>query len=98
MSSVRAATVTPARRLQSHPRVPGEKSISRRHALMAALSSWRSELRNYAPGTDRRSTPACLAALGVDVGDTVTLMGRGLPCFRSPAGPLDAGIRARQCE
>jgi 3-phosphoshikimate 1-carboxyvinyltransferase len=94
MSPVRTATVTPARRLQGRLRVPGDKSISHRYALLAALSEGRSELRNYAPGADCRSTLACLAALGVDVstsGDTVTLMGRGLGAFRSPAGPLDAG-------
>src|SRR6476659_7804020 len=94
MSSVRMATVTPARRLQGRIRVPGDKSISHRYALLAALSRGRSELRNYAPGADCRSTLSCLAALGVDVsvsGDTITLMGRGLLSFRSPAGPLDAG-------
>jgi 3-phosphoshikimate 1-carboxyvinyltransferase len=94
MSSVRTATVTPARRLQGHVRVPGDKSISHRYALLAALSRGRSELRNYAPGADCRSTLSCLATLGVDVsatGDTVTLMGRGLRSFGSPAGPLDAG-------
>src|SRR4029450_11402956 len=94
MSSVRTATVTPARRLQGRIRVPGDKSISHRYALLAALSRGRSELRNYAPGADCRSTLSCLAALGVDVaaaGDTITLMGRGLLSFRSPAGALDAG-------
>jgi 3-phosphoshikimate 1-carboxyvinyltransferase len=94
MSSVRTATVTPARRLQGRIRVPGDKSISHRYALLAALSRGRSELRNYAPGADCRSTLSCLAALGVDVsasGDTITVMGRGLLSFRSPAGPLDAG-------
>lgn len=94
MSSVRTATITPARRLHGHIRVPGDKSISHRYALLAALSRGRSELRNYAPGADCRSTLSCLAALGVDVsasGDTITLMGRGLRSFSSPAGPLDAG-------
>jgi 3-phosphoshikimate 1-carboxyvinyltransferase len=94
MSSVRTATVTPARRLQGRLRVPGDKSISHRYALLAALSEGRSELRNYAPGADCRSTLSCLAALGVAVStsdDTITLMGRGLGFFRSPAGPLDAG-------
>src|SRR4249919_1511666 len=94
MSSVRTATVTPARRLQGRLRVPGDKSISHRYALLAALSEGRSELRNYAPGADCRSTLACLSALGVDIsiaGDTITLMGRGLQSFRSPASPLDAG-------
>lgn len=94
MSSVRTAVVTPARRLQGHILVPGDKSISHRYALLAALSKGRSELRNYAPGADCRSTLSCLAALGVDIsttGNIVTLMGRGLQSFRSPASALDAG-------
>ena len=94
MSSVRTATVTPTRRLHGRIRVPGDKSISHRYALLAALSQGRSELRNYAPGADCRSTLSCLATLGVEVsasGDTITLMGRGLGSFRSPSGPLDAG-------
>jgi|KBSSwiStaDraftv2_1062776.scaffolds.fasta_scaffold84382_2 3-phosphoshikimate 1-carboxyvinyltransferase len=94
MSSASAATVTPARRLQGRIRVPGDKSISHRYALLAALSHGVSALRNYAPGADCRSTLTCLAALGVEVSsltDSITLMGRGLRAFRSPDGPLDAG-------
>jgi 3-phosphoshikimate 1-carboxyvinyltransferase len=94
MSSAQTATVTPARRLQGRIRVPGDKSISHRYALLAALSEGRSELRNYAPGADCRSTLTCLSALGVDLSissTTVTLMGRGLRSFRSPSAPLDAG-------
>src|ERR1051325_1990395 len=94
MPSVPAATVTPARRLQGRIRVPGDKSISHRYALLAALSHGPSALRNYAPGGDCRSTLNCLMALGVEVsvlGDAVTLMGRGLLGFRSPAHPLDCG-------
>jgi 3-phosphoshikimate 1-carboxyvinyltransferase len=74
--------------------VPGDKSISHRYALLAALSEGRSELRNYAPGADCHSTLSCLAALGVEVstsGDTITLIGRGLRAFRSPSSVLDAG-------
>src|SRR5258705_6294127 len=94
MPSVPMATITPARSIRGRIRVPGDKSISHRYALLAALSQGRSELRNYAPGADCRSTLTCLAALGVDTtatGDIVTLVGRGLRGFRSPAGPLDAG-------
>lgn len=83
----------PVRRLQGHLRVPVGRSISHRYALMAASSRGRSELRNYAPGTDCPSTLTCLATLGVDVsasGDTATVMGRGLRSFRSPTGPMDA--------
>jgi 3-phosphoshikimate 1-carboxyvinyltransferase len=74
--------------------VPGDKSISHRYALLAALSEGRSELSNYAPGADCQSTLACLRGLGVDIvrtGNTITIEGRGLHQFRSPAGPLDAG-------
>ena len=94
MLSREVATVAPARRVQGRVRVPGDKSISHRYALLAALSEGRSELLNYAPGADCRSTLTCLEALGINVdvrGDTVTLLGRGLRSFRSPAAALDAG-------
>src|SRR5581483_3764734 len=87
-------TIAPARRVHGRVRVPGDKSISHRYALLAALAEGRSELRGYAPGADCRSTLSCLAALGVDIansGGTVTLVGRGLQSFRSPAAALDAG-------
>ena len=75
--------------------MPGDKSISHRYALLAALAEGRSTLANYSPGADCRSTLACLRALGVAIEEgsagAVTVMGRGLRGLRSPAGPLDAG-------
>jgi 3-phosphoshikimate 1-carboxyvinyltransferase len=95
MPSPSIATITPAARVQGRLRVPGDKSISHRYALIAALADGRSRLLNYAPGADCRSTLACLRTLGVDVREegpaTVTLLGRGFTGLRSPAGPLDAG-------
>jgi 3-phosphoshikimate 1-carboxyvinyltransferase len=94
MPSLPVATITPARRVQGRLRVPGDKSISHRYAMLAALADGASELRNYAPGADCQSTLACLRALGVEIstsGDVITLVGRGLRSFRSPAAPLDAG-------
>jgi 3-phosphoshikimate 1-carboxyvinyltransferase len=94
MSVATTATITPATRVQGRLSVPGDKSISHRYALLAALSEGRSELSNYAPGADCQSTLACLRGLGVDVsrtGNTITIEGRGLRQFRSPAAPLDAG-------
>jgi 3-phosphoshikimate 1-carboxyvinyltransferase len=90
-----AVTVKPARRLRGRLRVPGDKSISHRYAMLAALAEGRSELSNYAPGADCHSTLACLRSLGVEIAESsagaVTLMGRGLGRLRSPAAPLDAG-------
>lgn len=95
MPPVAAATIVPARRLEGRLRVPGDKSISHRYAIFAALAGGRSELFNYAPGADCRSTLACLGRLGVEVADTsagsVTLLGRGSGRLRSADGPLDAG-------
>lgn len=94
MSVATTATITPATRVHGRLTVPGDKSISHRYALLAALSEGRSELSNYAPGADCQSTLACLRGLGVDIvrtGNTVTIEGRGLRRFRSPLEPLDAG-------
>ena len=95
MPPLTAVTIAPARRLRGRLRVPGDKSISYRYAMLAALADGRSVLTNFAPGADCRSTLACLARLGVDIADghsgTVTLLGRGLHALSSAAAPLDAG-------
>jgi 3-phosphoshikimate 1-carboxyvinyltransferase len=95
MSSLFAATVSPARQLRGRLRVPGDKSISHRYAILAALADGRSTLANYAPGADCRSTLACLRRLGVEAEDgpagVVHVLGRGFGRLCSPAAPLDAG-------
>jgi 3-phosphoshikimate 1-carboxyvinyltransferase len=95
MPSVPATTVSPARRLRGRLRVPGDKSISHRYAMLAALAEGASRLVRYAPGADCRSTLACLEQLGIDIQEgpdgAVTVLGRGLGRLRSPARPLDAG-------
>jgi 3-phosphoshikimate 1-carboxyvinyltransferase len=95
MTPSSAATIAPARRLRGRIRVPGDKSISHRYALLAALSEGRSTLAHFAPGADCRSTLMCLRGLGVEIEDgpdgTVHVLGRGLGQLRSPAHPLDAG-------
>src|SRR5439155_9314425 len=85
----------PARRVRGRLRVPGDKSISHRYALVAALAEGPSRLTGYSAGADCQSTLACLRALGVEItaetDGTLTLVGRGFGGFRSPAAPLDAG-------
>jgi len=91
---VSARTIAPAARVRGALRVPGDKSISHRYALLAALADGRSQLAGYAPGADCRSTLACLRALGVEIstaGDAVTIVGHGLGGFSPPQAPLDAG-------
>src|SRR5262245_59404661 len=89
------ATVTPAHRLSGRLRVPGDKSIAHRYALLGALADGRTTLDHFAPGADCRSTLACLGRLGVKIEDTspghVSLLGRGFGQLSSPDAPLDAG-------
>jgi len=74
-------------------RVPGDKSISHRYAMLGAIADGTSRLTGYAPGADCAATLACLQALGVHVtraDAAVTIGGLGLGGLRAPAGPLDA--------
>lgn len=93
--------VSPALRVAGVLRVPGDKSISHRYALLAAIADGRSTIANYAPGADCASTLSCVAALGAIVSRTapphaadpapVAIDGRGLRGLRAPAAPLDCG-------
>jgi 3-phosphoshikimate 1-carboxyvinyltransferase len=94
VSTTTAATVSPARRIHGRIRVPGDKSISHRYAMFAALAGGTSRLANYAPGGDCRSTLTCLRGLGITVTEdttVVTIIGRGVGRLSSAAAPLDAG-------
>ncbi|HSM04841.1 MAG TPA: 3-phosphoshikimate 1-carboxyvinyltransferase [Longimicrobiales bacterium] len=78
-------------------RVPGDKSISQRALLLAALAEGESRLRGVLPSADPRSTAGALRALGVDVpplpadGSEIRISGVGLRGLRPPSAPLDLG-------
>lgn len=59
--------IEPAAALRGTLRVPGDKSISHRYALLAALAHGDSTITNYAPGDDCASTLSCLSGLGVTI-------------------------------
>ena len=83
--------------------VPGDKSITHRALLLAALSGGRCTLRSALAAGDTRATAAALRRLGVQVGrlggrGAVTVVGGGLRPCRPPAGVLDchnSGTTAR---
>ena len=94
-----AVTISPGGPVHGRLRVPGDKSISHRYALLAALADGTSTIGNYAPGADCASTLQCLRALGVDIrlepsgadcGATVTIAGRGPGGLLPAAAALDA--------
>ncbi|MEI6668273.1 MAG: 3-phosphoshikimate 1-carboxyvinyltransferase [Acidobacteriota bacterium] len=74
----RTITIQPARRIEGVIRVPGDKSISHRALLLAALAEGRSEIVNLAPGDDCRATLDCLKRLGV-MATSVPESDRGQP-------------------
>ena len=87
-------SVSPALTISGSLRVPGDKSISHRYALLAAIADGRSTIANYAPGADCASTLACLSALGAIVSRgpaLVTIEGRGVRGLRAATGNLDCG-------
>ncbi|MBA3949149.1 MAG: hypothetical protein H0X44_04305, partial [Acidobacteria bacterium] len=55
------------RPLRGRVSVPGDKSISHRYALLAALAAGRSRIEGLAPGEDVRSTLSCLETLGARI-------------------------------
>ena len=74
--------------------VPGDKSISHRAAMLAAIATGETRIGNFAPGEDCRSTLDCLAAMGVRVrheGGDVIVQGVGKTGLLPPSQPLDCG-------
>ena len=86
--------VRPARNILGSLRVPGDKSISHRYAMLAALAAGRSRFDNFSPGADCASTLSCMRALGCaverDAQGAVSINGLG-PQLREPSQPLDCG-------
>ena len=80
--------------LRGRIRVPGDKSISHRALLLAALADGTSTIRGLAGGDDVHSTRGVVADLGValDAGpDHLRVAGRGAGGLREPERVLDCG-------
>ena len=60
-------SVQSAARLRGQPRLPGDKSISHRALIMAALADGRSVISGAGDGRDVRATAGIVAALGASV-------------------------------
>ncbi len=88
-------TIQPARRLRGALRVPGDKSISHRLALLASIADGESWISNFSSSADCGSTLDCLRSLGVRVtvleAYRVRIEGRGLRGLERPAEVLNAG-------
>lgn len=75
-------------------RVPGDKSISHRALMLAALGRGTSRVRGVLESADVHSTAGVLRAMGVTVpllGADIVVKGVGLRGLKTPAGALDCG-------
>jgi 3-phosphoshikimate 1-carboxyvinyltransferase len=61
------AGVRPAARLRGSPGLPGDKSVSHRALLLAAIANGRSEIRGAGDGADVRTTAGLISQLGAEV-------------------------------
>ncbi len=89
-----ARRVRPARKLTGVVSVPGDKSISHRALMLAAVARGESHIRNLAPGADVASTQHVLGQLGVRFrqdGENLIVSGVGRDGFGGVDAPLDCG-------
>ncbi len=97
MSVTETATerlISPARNILGSLRLPGDKSISHRYALLGGLATGTTRLGNFSTGADCASSLACVEALGAKVtrgeGGSIEIDGVG-GRFRATEKPLDCG-------
>jgi 3-phosphoshikimate 1-carboxyvinyltransferase len=89
-----SVVVRPARHISGGLRLPGDKSISHRYAMLASIAEGKSRFENYSTGADCATTLKCLRSLGVhwqctDV-SAIEIEGRG-PALSAPTDGLDCG-------
>lgn len=78
--------------IKGNLRLPGDKSISHRAALIAALASSRCEISNFSTARDCASTISCLEALGISVeNQNGKFVFAGNQKLTGPSKPLDCG-------
>lgn len=84
--------VRPAKLIRGRLQMPGDKSISHRAAMIAALAKGTSRITNFSSSADCGATLSCLTRLGVSIernGDKLVVHGVGAVGFLPPHDPLD---------
>ncbi len=86
---------SPGRPLRGTLAIPGDKSVSHRAVMFAALADGVSHVDGFLEGEDTRATAAIFARMGVRI-DTPSpsrrvVHGVGVDGLKAPDGPLDCG-------
>lgn len=91
MAGAAILRVAPGRPLAGSLRLPGDKSVTHRALICAALAEGQSAVHDPLDAADTRATAGALAALGADIewrGEQVRIVGTGGQ-FRGATAPLD---------
>lgn len=86
--------ITRAKELKGTVRLPGDKSISHRAAMIGAIAEGVTRISNFATSADCASTLSCVEALGATVersGTEVSIRGAGKQGLVKPSHVLDCG-------
>jgi len=86
--------VEPATRVAGAIAVPGDKSISHRAVLLAAVADGESRIAGFGRSADTESTIAAVRSLGATVaetGDELAIGGAGLRGLAATDAPIDCG-------
>ncbi len=86
--------ISPAQRISGTLRLPGDKSISHRYAMLASIAEGDTHIRNYSIGADCQSTLGAVSALGAGVerrDGEILIHGRGLEGLEAATADIDAG-------
>jgi len=90
---VKRLKITPHHSLRGQLWPPGDKSISHRALLLAAIADGESHIANFLPSRDCLATLACVRELGARITAhdhaTLTVYGQGLRGLRPPTEPLN---------
>ena len=93
-TAIQERLIRPARNVCGSLRLPGDKSISHRYAMLGAFAEGTSRFTNFSTGADCASTLAAMQALGAKVTrteqDAIEIAGVG-GRVAPPSAPLDCG-------
>ncbi|HEX5432818.1 MAG TPA: 3-phosphoshikimate 1-carboxyvinyltransferase [Candidatus Angelobacter sp.] len=91
-STASSMIIRPARTVLGSIRLPGDKSISHRYAMLGAIAEGVTRISNFSTGADCASTLGCVRQLGCTVRtDGASVEIEGLPPLYAPAQSLDCG-------
>ncbi len=85
--------IRPAKNVLGAIRLPGDKSISHRYAMLGALAQGTTRLTNFSTGADCASTLSCVRQLGcvIRIGQDGAIEIEGQDRLQAPATSLDCG-------